>query len=298
MQLDDLMFKPGLLKGQRILVTGGGTGLGKVMAEAYLLLGAEVYICGRRGGILEETAKELMGAHGGKVAPIPCDIRSSEAISEMLDQIWADGGALTGLVNNAAGNFISRTKDLSPRGFNAISDIVFRGSFYVTLDCGKRWIAEDKPGAVISILTTWVWTGGPFTVPSAMSKAGLNIMTQSLAVEWGANNIRFNAIAPGPFPTEGAWARLNPGDARDTSSAPGNPMGRVGKMPELANLAVYLLAPGSEYVNGQTIAIDGAAHQAGGGGFASLRNWTDEQWEAARNSIRTANDKDRAQRTA
>jgi NAD(P)-dependent dehydrogenase (short-subunit alcohol dehydrogenase family) len=297
MQLDDLMFKPGLLKGQRILVTGGGTGLGKVMAEAYQLLGATIYICGRRGGVLEETAKELMDAHGGKVVPVPCDIRSAEAISEMLDLIWADGGALTGLVNNAAGNFISRTKDLSPRGFNAISDIVFRGSFYVTLDCGKRWIAEDKPGAVISILTTWVWTGGPFTVPSAMSKAGLNIMTQSLAVEWGPNNIRFNAIAPGPFPTEGAWARLNPGDSRGGSGAPGNPMGRVGKMPELANLAVYLLAPGSEYVNGQTIAIDGAAHQAGGGGFAALRNWTDEQWEQARESIRGANEKDRAQRT-
>jgi NAD(P)-dependent dehydrogenase (short-subunit alcohol dehydrogenase family) len=297
MQLDDLMFRPGLLKGQRILVTGGGTGLGRVMAEAYVMLGAEVYICGRRGGVLEETAKELMAAHGGRVVPIPCDIRSAEAIGEMLDQIWADGGALTGLVNNAAGNFISRTKDLSPRGFNAISDIVFRGSFYVTLDCGKRWIAENKPGAVISILTTWVWTGGPFTVPSAMSKAGLNIMTQSLAVEWGPNNIRFNAIAPGPFPTEGAWARLNPNDSRGSSSAPANPMGRVGRMPELANLAVYLLAPGSEYVNGQTIAIDGAAHQAGGGGFAALRNWTDAQWEQARESIRSANEKDRAQRT-
>jgi NAD(P)-dependent dehydrogenase (short-subunit alcohol dehydrogenase family) len=297
MTLDDLMFKPGLMTGQRILITGGGTGLGKVMAEAFLLMGATVYICGRRGGVLEETAGELMAAHGGKVAPIACDIRAPDAISEMLDQIWADGGALTGLVNNAAGNFISRTEDLSPRGFGAISDIVFRGSFFVTLDCGKRWIAEGKPGSVISILTTWVWTGGPYTVPSAMSKAGLNIMTQSLAVEWGSKNIRFNAIAPGPFPTEGAWARLNPGDSRDTGSAPGNPMGRVGHMPELANLAIYLLAPGSEYVNGQTIAIDGAAHQAGGGGFASLRNWTDEQWEQAREQIRGANEKDRAKRT-
>jgi NAD(P)-dependent dehydrogenase (short-subunit alcohol dehydrogenase family) len=294
---DDLMFKPGLMSGQRILITGGGTGLGKVMAEAFLMLGAVVYICGRRGGVLEEAAAELMAAHGGKVVPIPCDIRVAEAISDMLDQVWADGGALTGLVNNAAGNFISRTEDLSLRGFEAISNIVFRGSFFVTLDCGKRWIAEGKPGSVLSILTTWVWTGGPFTVPSAMSKAGLNIMTQSLAVEWGPKNIRFNAIAPGPFPTEGAWARLNPGDARDSSSAPGNPMGRVGKMPELANLAVFLLAPGSEYVNGQTIAIDGAAHQAGGGGFAGLRNWTDEQWEAARAAIRGANEQDRAKRT-
>jgi len=297
MTLDDLMFKPGLMKGQRILITGGGTGLGKVMAEGFLLMGATVYICGRRGGVLEETAKELMSAHGGKVVPIACDIRAADAISDMLDQIWADGGALTGLVNNAAGNFISRTEDLSPRGFGAISDIVFRGSFFVTLDCGKRWIAEGKPGSVISILTTWVWTGGPYTVPSAMSKAGLNIMTQSLAVEWGPKNIRFNAIAPGPFPTEGAWARLNPGDSRGGGEAPGNPMGRVGHMPELANLAIYLLAPGSEYVNGQTIAIDGAAHQAGGGGFSALRNWTDAQWEQAREQIRGANEKDRAKRT-
>jgi NAD(P)-dependent dehydrogenase (short-subunit alcohol dehydrogenase family) len=297
MTLDDLMFKPGLMKGQRILITGGGTGLGKVMAEAFVMLGAEVYICGRRGGVLDEAAKELMDAHGGRVVPIPCDIRSAEAIGEMLDTIWADGGALTGLVNNAAGNFISRTEDLSPRGFEAISNIVFRGSFYVTLDCGKRWIAEGKPGSVLSILTTWVWSGGPFTVPSAMSKAGLNVMTQSLAVEWGAKNIRFNAIAPGPFPTEGASARLNPGAARGASSAPGNPMGRVGEMPELANIAVYLLAPGSEYVNGQTIAIDGAAHQAGGGNFSGLRDWTEAQWEEARESIRGANEKDRAKRT-
>jgi NAD(P)-dependent dehydrogenase (short-subunit alcohol dehydrogenase family) len=201
MILDDLMFKPRLMKGQRILVTGGGTGLGKVMAEALLMLGAEVYIWGRRGGVLQEAADELMAAHGGKVVAQPCDIRVPEAISDTLDEIWSDGGALTGLVNNAAGNFISRTEDLSPRGFDAITNIVFRGSFFVTLDCGKRWIAEKKAGSVVSILTTWVWNGGPFTVPSAMSKAGLHIMTQSLAVEWGPKNIRLNAIAPGAFPT-------------------------------------------------------------------------------------------------
>jgi NAD(P)-dependent dehydrogenase (short-subunit alcohol dehydrogenase family) len=299
---DDLMFKPGLMQGQRILVTGGGTGLGKVMAEAFLMLGAEVYIWGRRGGVLQATADELMKAHGGKVVAQACDIRVPEAIGENLDHIWSDGGALTGLVNNAAGNFISRTEDLSPRGFDAIANIVFRGSFFVTLDCGKRWIAEKKPGSVLSILTTWVWNGGPYTVPSAMSKAGLHVMTQSLAVEWGDKNIRLNAIAPGPFPTEGAWARLNPGDRRGGSgdadgSRSSNPMGRVGKMPELCNLAVLLLGPGAEYVNGQTIAIDGAAHQAGGGGFAGLRGWSDQQWEEARSSIRGANEKDRAQRT-
>jgi NAD(P)-dependent dehydrogenase (short-subunit alcohol dehydrogenase family) len=296
---DDLMFKPGLLNGQRILITGGGTGLGKVMAEAFLALGAVVYICGRRGGVLEDAAAELMAAHNGRVVPIACDIRSSEAISEMLDRIWADGGALTGLVNNAAGNFISRTEDLSPGGFDAISSIVFRGSFLVTLDCGRRWISEGKPAAVLSIVTTWVWSGSAFTVPSAMSKAGLHVMTQSLAVEWGAKNIRFNAIAPGPFPTEGASARLRPGEVRSTESDAGNPMGRVGRMAELANLAVYLLAPGSEYVTGQTIAIDGGAHQAGvGGWFPTLRNWTDLQWAEARESIRAVNEKDRSKRTA
>jgi NAD(P)-dependent dehydrogenase (short-subunit alcohol dehydrogenase family) len=302
---DDLMFKPGAMRGERVLITGGGTGLGKVMAEGLLMLGAEVYICGRRGGVLEEAAKELTDAHGGKCVPIACDIRVPEAIHEMMDTVWADGGALTGLINNAAGNFISRTEDLSPRGFDAIANIVFRGSFFVTQEAGKRWIAEGKKGAVVSILTTWIWHGGPFTVPSAMSKAGLNVMTQSLAVEWAPKGIRFNAIAPGPFPTEGAWARLNPGGARSGAgmgettdeSSPGNPMGRVGRMPELANLAVYLLHPGSEYVNGQTIAIDGGAWLAGGGGFSVLRNWSDEQWEAARASIRGANEKDRAQRT-
>jgi NAD(P)-dependent dehydrogenase (short-subunit alcohol dehydrogenase family) len=298
LSLDDLMFRPGLMKGQRILITGGGTGLGKVMAEACLILGAEVYICGRRGGVVEATAKELTEAHGGKCVGLACDIRVPEAITEMIDTIWADGGALTGLVNNAAGNFISRTEDLSARGFDAISNIVFRGSFFVTLECGKRWLAEGKHASVVSILTTWVWNGGPFTVPSAMSKAGLNVMTQSLAIEWGGRGIRFNAIAPGPFPTEGAWARLNPGAGTDSKPAdPAIPLGRNGEMRELANLAVYLLAPGSAYVNGQTIAIDGGSHLQSGGGFARLASWGDAEWEAARESIRSANEKDRSQRT-
>ena len=300
LSMNDLMFRDGLLNGERILITGGGTGLGKVMAEACVMLGAQVYICGRRGGVVEETAKELMDAHphsGGRVVGMACDIRVPEAIHDMLDQVWADGGALTGLVNNAAGNFISRTEDLSPRGFDAIANIVFRGSFFVTLDCGKRWLAEKKHASVVSILTTWVWHGGPFTVPSAMSKAGLNVMTQSLAVEWGNRGVRFNAIAPGPFPTEGAWARLSPGRAAEREKAdPTIPLGRTGEMRELANLAVYLLHPGSAYVNGQTIAIDGGGHLAGRG-RADLASWGDAEWEAARNAIRGANEKDRAQRT-
>ena len=295
---DDLMFRPGLMKGQRILITGGGTGLGKVMAEGCLILGAEVYICGRRGAVIEAAAKELTDAHGGKCVGIACDIRVPEAISDMIDTIWADGGALTGLVNNAAGNFISRTEDLSSRGFDAIANIVFRGSFFVTQECGKRWLKEGKHASVISILTTWVWNGGPFTVPSAMSKAGLNVMTQSLAVEWGNRGIRFNAIAPGPFPTEGAWARLNPGAGTESAKAdPTIPLGRNGEMRELANLAIYLLDPGSAYVNGQTIAIDGGGHLQGGGGFNRLAAWGDAEWEAARDSIRSTNEKDRAQRT-
>lgn len=296
--MDDLMFRPGLMKGQRILITGGGTGLGKVMAEACLMLGADVYIWGRRGNVIEDTARELMDAHGGKCVGMACDIRVPEAIHDAMDEIWSDG-ALTGLVNNAAGNFISRTEDLSPRGFDAIANIVFRGSFFVTLDAGKRWLAEGKPASVVSILTTWVWHGGPFTVPSAMSKAGLNVMTQSLAVEWGNRGVRFNAIAPGPFPTEGAWARLNPssGVGGGEKADPMVPLGRNGEMRELANLAVYLLHPLSAYVNGQTIAIDGGSHLAGGGGFARLASWGDKEWEEARNAIRATNEKDRAQRT-
>ena len=304
LSVDDLMFRPGLMKGQRILITGGGTGLGKVMAEACLILGAEVYICGRRGGVVEATAKELTDAHSneegaGRCMGLACDIRVPEAIAEMIDTIWADGGALTGLVNNAAGNFISRTEDLSARGFDAIANIVFRGSFFVTLECGKRWLKEGKHASVVSILTTWVWHGGPFTVPSAMSKAGLNVMTQSLAVEWGNRGVRFNAIAPGPFPTEGAWARLSPGQSTDAAGKadPTIPLHRVGEMRELANLAVYLLDPGSAYVNGQTIAIDGGGHLAGRG-RTDLASWGDAEWEAARNAIKSANEKDRAQRTA
>lgn len=299
---DDLMFRPGLMKGQRILITGGGTGLGKVMAEACVMLGADVVIWGRRGGVVADTAKELTDAHGGlaggRCTGMACDIRVPEAIHDAMDEVWA-GGALTGLVNNAAGNFISRTEDLSPRGFEAIANIVFRGSFFVTLDAGKRWLAEKRPASVVSILTTWVWHGGPFTVPSAMSKAGLNVMTQSLAVEWGNRGVRFNAIAPGPFPTEGAWARLNPGAGvgEGEKKDPMIPLGRNGEMRELANLAVYLLDPGSAYVNGQTIAIDGGAHLAGGGGFNRLAAWGDAEWEAAREAIKGANEADRAKRT-
>lgn len=301
MDMTKLMYRPGLMVGERILVTGGGTGLGKEMAEAFLALGAEVYIWGRRGAVLEEAAKELMDRHGGKVVPMACDIRKPDAIAAAVDLIWADGGALTGVVNNAAGNFISRTEDLSVNGFNAISDIVFRGTFYVTLDIGKRLIAEEKQASFLAILTTWVWNGSAFTVPSAMSKAGINVMTQSLATEWGRYGLRFNAIAPGPFPTKGMSERLSPGSGNLTTrdSAGGNPMGRVGEMHELANLAVLLMARGADYVNGQTIAIDGAAYQASGGNFyGALSPLGDSEWEAISTMIRGTNDKDKAARSA
>jgi len=295
----NLMLKDGILKGKRILVTGGGTGLGEVMTQAYAQLGATVYICGRRKPVLDETAKKISDETGATVKGIACDIRVAEAVDDMIAQIWADGGALSGLVNNAAGNFISRTKDLSPRGFNAIADIVFRGSFYVTLACGKRWIEEEKAASVISILTTWIWNGGPFTVPSAMSKAGLNIMTKSLAQEWGPHGIRLNAIAPGPFPTKGAWERLNPAASGNTEAQARMTAGmaRNGEMVELANLASFLMADGCEYLTGQTLAIDGALHLATGGNFARLAALGDAEWEAIRGQIRGANDKDKAQRS-
>jgi NAD(P)-dependent dehydrogenase (short-subunit alcohol dehydrogenase family) len=300
MDITQLMYRPGLLNGHRILVTGGGTGLGKEMAEAFLALGAVVYICGRRGVKLDEAAAELRDKHGGKITGIACDIRKPESIKAMVDTIWADGGALTGVVNNAAGNFISRTEDLTVNGFNAISDIVFRGTFYVTLEIGKRLIAEKKTASFLAILTTWVWNGSAFTVPSAMSKAGINVMTQSLATEWGRYGLRFNAIAPGPFPTKGMSSRLSPGSENltDRDSSVGNPMGRVGDMHELANLAVFLMAPGADYVNGQTIAIDGAAYQAGGGNFySSLSRLGDDEWGAISAAIRGTNEKDKAERS-
>ncbi len=296
MDVSQLMFRPGLMESERILVTGGGTGLGREMTEAFLKLRATVYICGRRQNKLDETAQELMAEHGGKVVGIACDIRDADAINAMIDQIWADG-PLTGLVNNAAGNFISRTEDLSVNGFNAIADIVFRGTFYVTHNVGKRIIAEKGRCNVLSILTTWVWNGSAFVVPSAMSKSAINTMTQSLAVEWGRHNMRFNAIAPGLFPTKGMSARLSPGGRGGNSNNEINPMGRHGEMHELANLAVFLMGPGAEYVNGQTIAIDGAGYQATGGTFwSTLQGLGDAEWEQLRAMIKGTNATDKADR--
>jgi NAD(P)-dependent dehydrogenase (short-subunit alcohol dehydrogenase family) len=288
------MFKDALLKGKRILVTGGGTGLGKEIASKYATLGAEVWIAGRRGSVLDATAKEL----GGSVRTHVVDIRDAQAVDAMVQRIWDEAGPLTGLVNNAAGNFISPTKDLSPNGFNAIANIVFHGTFYVTQAVGKRWIAGAHKGSVVSILVTWVHTGSPYVVPSAMSKAGLHVMTKSLAVEWGRFGIRLNAIAPGPFPTEGAAKRLRPGDGFEDSSKV-NPMRRIGRMEELQNLAAFLMADGCEWLTGETIAIDGGGYLATGSGgyFTELDRLSDADWERVRAMIKAQNEKDRAART-
>lgn len=290
------MFQPGLLKGKRILVTGGGTGLGRAMAGAYLELGANIHICGRRQEVLDQTAAELMQAHGGSVKTHSVDIRDAQAVDKMIETIWQDG-ALTGLVNNAAGNFISRTEDLSHRGFDAVANTVFHGTFYVTHAIGRRWIRDQVKGCVVSIIVTWVQNGGPYVVPSAMSKAGIDVMTKSLAVEWGQYGIRLNAIAPGVIPTEGMSKRLDPGEESGARAA-NNPMGRVGTMAELQNLATFLMADGCEWLTGQTVAMDGANHLATGGNFYELRHWTDEQWAQARVRIKTQDEKDKAQRSA
>jgi NAD(P)-dependent dehydrogenase (short-subunit alcohol dehydrogenase family) len=289
------MFQADLFAGKRFLVTGGGTGLGRAMAERFLELGAEVIICGRRGAVLEQSAEEMMAAHGGTVTTHTVDIRDADAIEAMADAIWRDG-PLHGLVNNAAGNFIARTKDLTPNGFDAIANTVLHGTFYVTNACGKRWIAAGDPGSIVSIVATWVWTGSPFVIPSAMSKAGIAAMTKSLAVEWGAHGIRLNAIAPGPFPTEGAWARLSPTDKMERDYTKSVPMGRPGEMSELTNLASFLLADHCAYLTGAIIPIDGGQYLDGAGTFARMRELDDQDWHDIRARIQQTNARDKADR--
>ena len=289
------MFRENLLAGRRILVTGGGTGLGKSMAECFLGLGAEVHICGRRKSVCDETATELMDLHGGRVTSHGLDIRDAPAVDQMVDTIFKDG-PLTDLVNNAAGNFISRTEDLSARGFDAVANIVMHGTFYVTHAVGRRWIAGNHPGNVGSITVTWVRNGSPYVVPSAMSKSAVHAMTMSLATEWGRYGIRLNTIAPGEIPTEGMSKRIKPGDEAGARTRAMNPMGRVGKMQELQNLAVFLISGGCDWINGETIAMDGGQGLAMGGNFYQLRDWSDADWKKAREQIQAQNEKDRAAR--
>lgn len=291
------MFKDGLFAGKRILVTGGGTGLGKAMAERFLSLGAEVFICGRRKAMCDETAAELMQRHGGKVHAYGIDIRDAAAVDAMVEDIFKSG-PLTDLVNNAAGNFISRTEDLSPRGFDAIANIVMHGTFYVTHAVGRRWIAGHHRGNVVSITVTWVRNGSPFVVPSAMSKSAIHAMTMSLAAEWGRYGIRLNTIAPGEIPTEGMSKRLNPNEQPGARTAARNPMGRVGTLEELQNLATFLLSNGCDWLTGETIAMDGAQALASGGSFYELRAWGDNEWQAARDAIKSQNERDKSSRGA
>lgn len=271
------MFQADLLAGKRILITGGGTGLGLSMGRRFAELGAELVICGRRTDILEEAAKELGGAefHG-------CDIRDAAAVEAMLDAIW-ENGPLDGLVNNAAGNFIAPTEKLSPRAVDAVLNIVLHGSAYMTMGCGRRWLDEGRKATVMSIVTTYAWTGSAYVVPSAMAKAGVLAMTRSLAVEWGGRGVRLNAIAPGPFPTPGAWERLVPKPEMAEMIEKRNPLGRAGEHIELANLASFLMSDFSGYMNGEVVTIDGGEWLKGAGEFNFIGDMmTDEDWDAMR----------------
>lgn len=292
------VFRDDALAGKAVLVTGGGSGLGKQISKALAAKGAVVHICGRRAAVLESAAGEIAAMGSAGVHTHVCDIRDADQIDAMMDAIWAIG-PLTGLVNNAAANFIAQTKELSPRGFRAVTSTVMDGSFFATLAAGKRWIASGVKGSVVSNLVTWVWTGSAFAVPSAMSKTALHGMTMSLAVEWGKYGIRLNATAPGPFPTEGAWERLNPNDATRSSvtSSDQVPMGRFGEMEELQNLVIFLLSDGCDYLTGQTIAIDGGQHLAGPATFADLGALSDEQWAAAREAIRQTVTREKTERS-
>ena len=289
------MFNEQLLAGRRILVTGGGTELGKSMAARFLGLGAEVHICGRRKGVCDETATELMDQYGGRVTSHGVDIRDADAVDHMIESIFTEN-PLTDLINNAAGNFISRTEDLSPRGFDAVANIVMHGTFYVTHAVGRRWIAGQHGGNVVSIAATWVRNGSPYVIPSAMSKSAIHTMTMSLAVEWARYGIRLNCIAPGEIPTEGMTKRIKPGDDVGAHTIAHNPMARVGTMEELQNLAVFLISGGCDWINGETIVMDGGQALAMGGNFYQLRQWTDADWTSARDSIKAQNEKDRAGR--
>lgn len=292
------IFRDDALSGKVILITGGGGGLGRELAAALSARQAKVHICGRRREPLEATATEIADSTRSPVIPHVCDIRDADAVDAMIEAIWADA-PLTGLVNNAAANFIAPTEDLSPRGFRAITSTVMDGTFHATLSCGKRWIRDGLPGSVVSNLVTWVWTGSAFVVPSAMAKTAIHAMTMSLAAEWGPYGIRLNATAPGPFPTEGAWDKLNP--IPDTQSSATNcdtvPMRRFGRMEELGNLVTFLLSDGCDYLTGQTIAIDGGQHLAGPGTFADLSSLTPEQWQAAREAIAGSVAREKTQRT-
>ena len=269
------MFEKSLLRDKRILITGGGSGLGAAMGRRFLELGAELVICGRRLELLEKAAAEMRTASGGNASAIACDIRDGAAVDAMMDQIWRDA-PLDILVNNAAATFIAKTEQLSFRAADAILAPTLHGAMYCTIAAGKRWIEGGHSGVVLSILSTSTITGRAFTVPSAMAKSALLAMTKSLAVEWGPKNIRTVAIAPGSFPTPGASGQLRP-QGRDSGWAARNPLGRVGEHRELADLASFLISDAAGYINGEMVVQDGGAHLRSSGA-EDLLQWSEEQW--------------------
>jgi NAD(P)-dependent dehydrogenase (short-subunit alcohol dehydrogenase family) len=275
------MFEKSLMAGKRILVTGGGSGLGAAMGRRFLGLGAELIICGRRLDVLEATAAEMRGDPGGKVTAIKCDIRDGADVDAMMDAIWR-AAPLDVLVNNAAATFIAQTDRLSFRAADAILAPTLHGAMYCTLSAGRRWIEAGHKGVVLSILSTSTITGRAFTVPSAMAKSALLAMTRSLAVEWGPKGIRTVAIAPGAFPTAGASGQLRP-EGRDEAPAAKNPLGRVGEHRELADLASFLISDAAGYINGEMVVQDGGAHLRSSGA-EDLLQWSDAQWERQRSA--------------
>jgi NAD(P)-dependent dehydrogenase (short-subunit alcohol dehydrogenase family) len=284
------MLQPNSLKDKVIIITGGGTGLGKAMAEAFLILGAKVCICGRKENVLLETQKELEEKTGGEMHIVATDVRIEAQVTNLKNSTLERFGRIDVLVNNAAGNFISPTERLSARAFNIIVDIVLKGSINCTLEMGKHWIETKQAKAkVLNIVTTYASTGSGWVVPSATAKAGVLAMTRSLAVEWGKYGIIQNAIAPGPFPTKGAWDRLFPAELSGILDlAKNNPLGRVGEHKELTDLASYLVSDYSDFINGEVVTIDGGEWLQGAGEFNFLRELTDQQWDEVEQKVRKA----------
>lgn len=278
------MFETGLLKDKRILITGGGTGLGRAMAERFLRLGAYVHICGRREGVLLQTCEELARSGLTNMRFTPCDVRDADAVESMIDAIWRDA-PLNVLVNNAAGNILARTEELSPRAWEAVLGIVLTGTINATMSCGRRWLAAGEHATVLSVSTTYAATGcgSAFVVPSAVAKAGVAALTTSLAVEWGPRGIRLNGIAPGPVPTEGAFSRLIPSPELEKVAIRRNPLRRFGTLDEFANLAAFLVSDGCTYINGEIVIMDGGEWLQGAGEFSELgQSLREQDWHAIR----------------
>ena len=293
MNLKAKMLRDDALKGKTIVVTGGGSGLGKAMATYFLELGANIVITSRNLEKLQTVAAEMEASAGGKVLPVQCDVRNYDEVEAMVKASVNTFGKVDVLLNNAAGNFISPTERLSSNAFDTIIDIVLKGTKNCTLAFGKHWIDHKETNKVVlNIVTTYAWTGSSYVVPSATAKAGVLAMTRSLAVEWAKYGMRFNAIAPGPFPTKGAWDRLLPGDLKEKFDlAKKVPLKRVGDHQELANLAAYLVSDFSAYVNGEVITIDGGEWLKGAGQFNLLEDIPKEMWDMLEAMIKAKKNK-------